>query len=166
MLRQLGLSSLILLIFPQLSLAAPIVRNLGANPAEARVLQALGAKFNLEAFAEVRMKPVKSAAGAIDHVVIYLLEKKYHRLDLASADLDSAGRVTKLNTAYKLRAMDRKVLRAPHCPDDKVEFIAFAPNEDSLEQQVTVDVATAAKAQGLSTVSLLLDRAGGGREAL
>ena len=40
------------------------------------------------------------------------------------------------------------------CPDPSVQFIAFAPNQITLEQQVTIDVAKAAIAKGLVTTAV------------
>src|SRR5262249_33553484 len=49
----------------------------------------------------------------------------------------------------------------PSCPDEKVRFVAFCPNDDQLELDITTGVADYAEAHGLKTVRLLKKTATG-----
>jgi len=45
------------------------------------------------------------------------------------------------------------------CPDRKVQFLAFAPNNDDFEINITLKVAKAAESSGLKTAVLLIENA-------
>jgi len=116
--------------------------------------------FDESKYREIRAQVVFRSNGLPDHLVVYLLVKNYHRAELAQVGLDSEYRFTSTKLGYHLQADDLAQQAGPktsqaQCPDTSVEFIAFAPNNDDLEQQVTEQVAQAAEAANLKTVRLL-----------
>jgi hypothetical protein len=138
-------------LFSSLSFAATNVKVLGLRSPkiEKAVTEAVTANFDMSQYREMRIKIVG------DHAVVFLFSKKYHRFDSIAVKLDQNGAVKSIERNYRLQPADRAHLDKPQCPDTAVQFIAFAPNDDDLEQSVTVDVATEAKAKGLKTVELL-----------
>lgn len=152
---------LFLLSFANFSYADMRVNFIGqrAPMVEASVTRAINAEFDMTQYREMRVKVPAFHGTTPDHAVVYLFSKKFHRFDVASVQLDQTGRVTSVAHHYHLQTADRTPTTKAQCPDASVQFIAFAPNDDSTEQGVTVDVANEAKAKGLKTVELLLDKA-------
>jgi hypothetical protein len=117
--------------------------------------------FDTTQYRGVKAQVINDEHDRPDHLLVQLLSKHSHRVDFAKVDIDAAYHATAFTTAgaYELSATDLdQQLSAgvtARCPDATVEFIAFAPNDDALEQQITVDVANAAIAKGLKTVQLL-----------
>ena len=150
--------SIMVLFFSQFAFAITSFKVVGTRAPliEAAVMNSLKINIDMTQYREVRIQMPALAVRAPDHVVIFLFSKKYHRFDLVSANLDSNGNVVSLDMNYQMQASDRKPLADPtHCPDPSVEFITFAPNDDALEQSITLDVAKSAIAHGLKTVQLL-----------
>jgi hypothetical protein len=150
-----------LVTLPATVFAEPVIKVMAsssnlmkANVMKPNVMNAIRAQFNMDQYREVRIQPVGT-----DHALVYLLSKKYHRFDIVSVNLDKNANVTSITKNYRLRALDRKALTTPKCPDAKTQFIAFAPNTDDTEQGVTVAVANEAIAKGLNTVQLLEEKA-------
>jgi hypothetical protein len=135
------------------------VIGLRAPQLETTVTDAVKAEFDTTQYREMRVKLVSTHGTAPDHAVVYLFSKTVHRFDLVSVQLDSNGKVTSILKNYRLKSGDRQKLTTPTCPDTTIQFIAFAPNDDSTEQGVTVDVANEAIAKGLKTVQLLESQA-------
>jgi hypothetical protein len=153
-----ALISLMVLFFSQFSFAITSVRVVGTRAPliEAAIMSSLKLNIDMSQYREARIHMIANDGQAPDHAVIYLFSNKYHRFDLVSANLDSSGNVISIDPDYKMQPSDRKpVANPPHCPDPSVEFIAFAPNDDALEQSITVGVANSAIAHGLKTVQLL-----------
>lgn len=99
-----------------------------------------------------------------DHILVYLSSQKYHKLSYARLNLDKNLQVTSVDQNYQPQSSDYQIMKrgattSAQCPDPSVEFIAFAPNDMDLEQQVTIEVAQAAEAAGLKTVRLLKEDA-------
>jgi hypothetical protein len=162
MTRQIGACLFLLLSIAQAAVATTPVSFIGASRslrAQASVLRAAHASLNLQRYAEVRIRLVNSVGGVPDHAIVYLLAKKYHHFDIASIDLDKNQNALETHTNYQLQAQDLPPVEKAQCPDKSIEFIAFAPNEDQFEQDITNDVAKAAIAQGLKTVHLVKDQA-------
>ncbi len=120
--------------------------------------------IDLESFREIRIrKALNAQRSESDHVLVYLFAKNIHRFEIARASVNAAGQVVSLERDYRLSDFEQAELASrlstPHCPDSSVQFIAFAPNRDTVEQQVTADVADTDEAAGLKTVRLLLTNA-------
>ena len=115
--------------------------------------------IDLSAYREARIEDVTSADGS-EHLVVQLLVTGQHSVKLARIDVDTALNVQKVTSSYHRAAEDELTATAAaapvyKCPDPATQFIALCPNDDSLEIATTNDVASAAIAAGLKTVTLL-----------
>jgi hypothetical protein len=94
-----------------------------------------------------------------DHLLVYLFENGFHKVNFAKVGLDANYGLTNVESNYRLNDADHSQQpgnkNTATCPDTSIQMIAFAPNDDTLEQQVTVEVAAAATKAGLKTISLL-----------
>lgn len=79
---------------------------------------------------------------------VRLFSKRYHRFQTTAIDFSQG------HARIVLRHHLAQPAAKPVCPDPQVQFIAFAPNDDAFEQQITADVAHAAEAKGFKTVYL------------
>lgn len=131
---------------------------------DAALVAAVRSQIDLTAFREARIEEFADGNGA-EHLVVQLLVKNQHRLELARIDLDASLAVTGVSRNYRRLASERAASSSPsttptyHCPDESVQFIALCPNNDQLEIDTTNDVANAAIAAGLKTVTLLKSKA-------
>lgn len=97
-----------------------------------------------------------------DYLILQLRKKEFHRVDFVRVNLNQEHQVLSVQAAYKysndeLKAQDQ---RAPFtCPDPEIQFIAFAPNNQSTEQSVTLDVIQEAEKNGLKVQALLKENA-------
>lgn len=130
-------------------------RETPAPSTETSIRRALNANYDLEKFREARVQFSRSLRDTPERAVIYLISKDTHRLEVAAAHLDRQGHVVSLERDYQTQESDRAPLARPRCPDESVEFIAFAPVDHELEQRITNEVADHAQARGLKTVRLL-----------
>ena len=134
------------------------------QPAEADIVKAVRAHINVLPYRHVRVQLIRDAQGTPDHYLVYLHSKTLHRVEFSKLALDARFNVLSVQSGYKLQPIDFQqqpgidAARAT-CPDSSVQFIAFAPNDMQLEQDVTIDVASAAIAGNLKTVKLLKDQA-------
>lgn len=126
---------------------------------EEQVVASVKQQFNLGDYRMVKAQPITGAHGP-SHLLVYLFSKGVHRVDFAKVELDASFKPVSVVRNYTLT--DDDLAQQPgvsaldaKCPDDAIEFIDFAPNDDALEQQVTKDVADAAKGHNLRTVDLL-----------
>jgi hypothetical protein len=127
---------------------------------ENALLTSIKARFDVEKYREVRAQVIYTSQGEKpDHLLVYLFVNGVHKVNFAKVGLDANYGLTTITDNYKLGTEDhRQQLGAADtatCPDQSIQFIAFAPNTDSLEQQVTVEVAQAAETAGLKTIRLL-----------
>jgi len=115
--------------------------------------------FDLSSAREARVQAIFNASGKSDHVLVYVLRKGVHGFKLSSVKVDANNNVKSIDSNYRATAQD--FAQQPgsstdyKCPDASVEFISFAPNDNDLEQQITVGVADAADAHHLKAVRLL-----------
>ncbi len=122
-----------------------------------KVEQIVTTHVNTTDYREVKAQVIRDKKQR-PHLLIYLFSPKYHGFQTAKVDFNSGG----FEANYRLSDDDIAEQPRPKdlaCPDTKVQFIAFAPNNIPCEQQVTTDVATAAEAKGLKTVRLLMRNA-------
>lgn len=120
--------------------------------------------FNLNLLREIRVQLIVNKKHQPDHLLVYLLAKKRHKVEMARIDVDAQLNVLALQRPYRLEKSDileqpGLSLKTATCPDTSIEFISFCPNDDRLEQAITKKVAKAAEAKSLKTVRLLLDDA-------
>jgi hypothetical protein len=131
---------------------------------DSKMINDLKSRFDVEQYRAVKAQVIYDSTGMKpDHLLVYFLEKGVHRFEFARVNLNADYTFADDVVGYKPQAEDfRQQPAADHavtCPDTSIQFIAFAPNDDDLEQSVTVEVAQAAEAAGLKTVSLLKDAA-------
>jgi hypothetical protein len=131
-----------------------------AQPPESAIMETIRSHIDVAKYREVRVQLIRDAAGNPSHYLAYLLSKKYHRVDVARLTLDQQFKVLNVQQNYRLQEADfaqqpSHDLSHAACPDASVQFIAFAPNDVQVEQDVTNDVASAAIAAKLKTVKLL-----------
>ena len=130
----------------------------------ARIASELGTYFDLDSYRAVKAQPIYDANGHPDHLLVYLFQKGQHRVELAKVTLGDHYELQAVERDYHLQPADTQqqpglAVQNIRCPDDTVEFLAVAPNDDQLELDITRDVAAAAKAKGLVTVELLTTQA-------
>lgn len=116
--------------------------------------------FNLKQYREIKVQVIYNNKKQPDHLLVFLLSKQYHGFELVRINIDSQYNVLSFEYNYHPTEEDRNqqpsVSINAKCPDPATQFIAFAPNDDALEQKITKDVAASAKAHHLKVVSLLL----------
>jgi hypothetical protein len=139
-----------------------VLQNTSTLPA-ARVQALVAQNFDISAYRDVAVQTVMNTANKVDHLIVHLHYKNSHRLGLSAIFVDENMNVLRVEPNYRMTPKDLEsrpnAKITPTCPDTTVEFIAFAPNTDSLEQSVTVAVAQAATNAGLNVIQLLEDKA-------
>jgi hypothetical protein len=129
----------------------------GGGHSDADLVAVVRSELDLTGYGEAKVEDVVSADGT-ERLLVQLRVEGKHALKLARIDVDGSLNVQKVTQNYARSAEEQVDGAGPHtyaCPDPSVQFIAFCPNDDSLELSVTNDVATAAEAAGLKTVRLL-----------
>jgi hypothetical protein len=126
---------------------------------ESRLIGQLNQLFGAENLREIRARVIYSGDRA-DHVLVYLFQKGLHRFDYASVKLDSAMNLVEVTRNYQLQAADHAQLPGINaadakCPDTSVQMLAACPNDDSLELNVTNEVAKASNDAKLKTQIIL-----------
>lgn len=117
-------------------------------------------KVDMSLYRTIKVQVIYHATKP-EHLLVYLFSKQYHRVDLSRINIDSEFNPTSgLMMNYHLTPDDLDQqpgtnLSQVKCPDPSIEFIAFAPNDDDLEQDITIDVGNYASAHHLKTIQLL-----------
>jgi hypothetical protein len=127
---------------------------------ESTLVNAIKARFDIEKYREVRAQVIYTAQGEKpDHLLLYFFVNGVHKVNFVKVGLDANYGLKEITNNYHLGADDHSqqlgTAESATCPDQSIQFIAFAPNTDDLEQQVTVEVAQAAETAGLKTIRLL-----------
>jgi hypothetical protein len=127
---------------------------------ETALIAGIKSHFDVEKYREVRAQVIYTAQGdKPDHLLVYLFENGFHKVNFAKVDLAEDYSLSNIHSNYRLADEDHRQQVGSRdtatCPDESIQVIAFAPNDDDLEQQVTVEVATAAEKAGLKTIRLL-----------
>jgi hypothetical protein len=145
---------------PQFSSASEIpvhFQNVPPSMEQAPIATQLRSLFGAETLREIKVRPVVQDGST--YLIVRLRSAKYHKFETVKIQLLANNRLANINRNYRLQTPDR--LLSSHakngvsCPDDGIEFISFAPNDDDFEQGIARDVANNAKAKGLKTVLLL-----------
>jgi len=124
----------------------------------------LSKHFKLDQYRDIKVQTIYNASHQPDHLLILLPSKKFHHFDIAKIKLNPQGQAISTEEVTELSREDIAqqpgiTPTAATCPDKRIEFIAFAPNNDPLEISIANDVATAAEAHGLKTVRLFKENA-------
>lgn len=130
------------------------------QPPEAEIIKTIRAHIDVEKYRQVKTQLIRDEKGKPSHYLVFLLSKTTHRVDVAKIAIDEKFKVINVQHNYKLQELDFKQqpgieLKHATCPDNAMQFIAFAPNDIQVEQDVTIDVANAATAANLKTIKLL-----------
>ncbi|MBX3710185.1 MAG: hypothetical protein KIT56_02650 [Gammaproteobacteria bacterium] len=130
----------------------------------AKIARLVKENFDVNQFRQIKTQVIYNEQHQIDHVLVYLFSKKYHGFELVRMNLGKNFQVISVQEKYQLSKSDYAQqpginIKEAKCPDPSIEFIAFAPNDDSLEQKITQDVANAAESHSLKTVRLFLNDA-------
>lgn len=129
-----------------------------------KIKKIINENFNTDQYKQIKVQAIYNNKLHPDHFIVYFLNKNEHGMMLASINIDSYYRLTSIKKNYKPTSADidqqpGKKLNEASCPDPSVEFVAFAPVDNELEQDITMDVVRTAKKHGLKTISLLLNNA-------
>lgn len=125
-----------------------------------KVTQIVRNNFNLQSYRAVKVQVIYNAKHLPDHLLVFLLKKQLHGFTLARVNIDYQYKVLSIENNYQVTKEDNdqqpgKSVNAVACPDIEAQFIAFAPNDDDLEQNITVEVGKAALKHKLKLISLL-----------
>lgn len=129
------------------------------------LIQVVKDHLPVDRYAYVRIQGITNKFHEPDHLLVYLHSKQSHKVELARLDIDKKLNFVAKQFPYRLQASDNAQqpgisVDKAKCPDNSIEFIAFAPNGWSdFEIKITKDVAKFAKSHGLKTVTLLDDKA-------
>lgn len=128
-----------------------------------RIVQLVKQNIYIDDYRQIKTQVIRTKSEQPNYVLVYLFSKKYHKVDIARIDINDQFQATgNVERNYQLTQQDFAAQPQPTaavCPDPSVQFIAFAPNNMQLEQNITIDVAKHAEAAGLKTVRLLKDQA-------
>ena len=126
-----------------------------ALPLSAKLVQDLVfANVDTAKYRAVNAQVMYDQAQHPSHLLVFLHAKKTHRVDVARIALNTQLKQTQVEMNYVLSTHDFAeqpglAVRAAKCPDDKIQFISFAPNDDEFEQRISHSVAQNAKQHGL-----------------
>ena len=128
------------------------------------IISEIRKRFDTQKYREIKVQPIYDDSGDPDHLLIYLLAKQHHHVTFARADVDEDYHFLSIDQPYRPTSADLEEQPGDEstpttCPDPSVQFIAFAPNNESTEQEITKEVADAAAAHKLKTVVLALEHA-------
>jgi hypothetical protein len=135
------------------------------------IIQSIRKHFDLSNYREVRIA-VTNDQGGTPYLLLQLLSRKFHRVDIARVDLNKTFDFQAIQNDYKMTPQDYKNqfkvdsveplpefhlrLSNLQCPTQDAEFLTFAPNGDEpTEQTISKDVAAYAAQHGLKEVTLL-----------
>ncbi len=123
-----------------------------------KIVQLVKANVTTDNYRAIKTQVIHNKSHASSYVLIYLFSKQYHKVDVARLNInDQYQAIGKLQHNYQLSTQDFAQQPQPvkaTCPDPTVQFIAFAPNQNQLELDITEGVAKFAEAAGLKTKRL------------
>jgi len=110
--------------------------------------------FSIDEYEQIKVQSLYNPKTQSNDFILYLLPKNNHNLITAKINMDHSQLISiEKNFTPTLQPQETK------CPDPTIEFIAFAPNDNDLEQKITMNVAKTAERQGLKTIQLLRENA-------
>lgn len=133
------------------------------QPSQDQIIEKIRKNIDVEKYREVKVQPIHLKHGNPSYYILYMHSKTSHRVDVIKMTISDNPEKVTTEKNYKLQNEDFMQQPGPNinsaiCPDNSIEFIAFAPNDDQKEQDVTIDVATSAAAK-LKTINLLKEQA-------
>ncbi len=111
-------------------------------------------KFSIDEYEQVKIQSLYNPKTQSDDFILYLLPKNNHNLMTARINMDHTRFIS-----IEKNFIPTSQLQETTCPDPSIEFIVFAPNDNDLEQKITMKIANAAERQGLKTIRLLRENA-------
>ncbi|MDR3476473.1 MAG: hypothetical protein P4M14_00395 [Gammaproteobacteria bacterium] len=136
-----------------------------ANLSAEAIKQMVKNHIDVNQYKNVKVQIIYNADHQPDHILVYLFSKKFHHVDITKIAMTNNLHSNKsVVQHYQLNSADLAEqpgieAKAAACPDPSVEFISFAPNNDSYEVAKAEDVASTAEAHHLKTIRLLRDNA-------
>ncbi len=122
--------------------------------------------FNPDDHRHIKIHVVHNEQQEPHHLIVYLLHKDQHRVAVSNVMINPNYEVESVTHNYTPTQSDLAQQSGegsydgtPACPNDAIQFIAFCPNQDSLELAITNEVADTAEAHGLVTIRLLVESA-------
>jgi hypothetical protein len=129
------------------------------------ILRVVRSQLNPDQFREVRAQLIRNKIGNPHHILVYLARIGYHQMKIVSLAVDPQFHFLGSNPNYKLQYGDiaqqpgRGIDTPAVCPDAAIQFVSFAPNDVSLEQEVASETGAFAAAHGYKTLMLLKENA-------
>jgi hypothetical protein len=114
--------------------------------------------INVDNYRSVKTQIIYNSKKQPDHLLLYLFSKKYHRVDMARINISPEFKTHSVISHYSLTAEDfsqQNTITKVECPDQSVQFIVFAPNNDKDEQAAAKKVGDSAESHHLKTIRLL-----------
>ncbi len=128
-----------------------------------RIVQLVKQNIYVDDYRQIKTQVIRNKSNQPDYVLVYLFSKKFHKVEVARININDQFQATgNVERNYQPTHQDFVAQPQPTkavCPDPSVQFIAFAPNDMQLEQDITEGVAKHAEAAGLKTVRLYIDDA-------
>lgn len=153
------------LLYSTVAVAAPDIKLLHtknqADVSITKIKQLVLKNIDINLYREVKTQVIFNQKDQADYVLVYLFSKKYHQVEISRINIDKNFQAISIVSHYNISKYDyaqQPGIKANEaiCPDPSIEFIAFAPNDIDLEQNITIDVANAAESHSLKTIRLLL----------
>jgi hypothetical protein len=122
------------------------------------VKQLVLTSINTQPYRDTRAQVIYARSKQPDHILVFLISQKTHKLDITRIDVNAQFEKLAVTEHYQPTAEDFDQqpglpATSAKCPDEKIQFIAFAPNQDPFEQSISRSVAEYASAHGLNVVA-------------
>jgi len=139
-------------------------KNIRTRASMSELTQLVKRHFDIDQYRQVNLQIIYDKKQQPDHIIVYLFSKLYHKVE--TAVINVYPNLTEFSVEKNYRLTRNDFAAQPGitsteavCPDPSIEFIAFAPNNSKLEQNITNDVANAAEKHSLKTIRLLKEKA-------
>lgn len=119
--------------------------------------QLVNANLDASSYREIKAQVIYRRDLKPDHVLVFLFVKNQHRVDVARINVTSQFKKIDFIKDYELTEEDfgQQPITEIKCPDPKIEFIVFSPNQDKFEQGISKIVANYAANHGLTVARYL-----------
>ena len=123
-----------------------------------RVKQLVLANVNTLPYRDTRAQVIYGRNKQPDHVLVFLISKKTHKLDITRIDVNAQYEKLAVTENYQPTAEDFAQqpglpATAATCPDSKIQFIVFAPNDDKFEHEISQSIEQYATSHNLNVVA-------------